>query len=205
MKNGDMPVCMVINESCDIGDQTLVADVGGGTRIDKWALVFGRLKGGSRLAQPFYRGIDDAHQKENAENGGYLPWSANASFDEPPVVDYSGDRGHVDEAMETLPGLASHGPHDEGGRGSSEREEDDPGEEADLNEAALADVVQDGGPDLFPLVDGYGWVPGADAAQDGGEIIAGEEEDVRREMQRGVKEGIKADETTEANKPRDTW
>ena len=42
---------------------------------------------------------------------------------------------------------------------------------------------------------------GAEAGEGGGEVVAGEEEDVGREMERGVEEGVEADEAAEADEP----
>ena len=70
-------------------------------------------------------------------------------------MDDGGDGGDVDEAVETLPVLASHGAHDDGRGGAGESQQNDPGEEADLDEPALAQVVEDAGPDEFPLGDEF--------------------------------------------------
>ena len=67
-------------------------------------------------------------------------------------MDDSGDGGYVDEAVEALPVFVADGAHDDGRRGAGESEEDDPGEETDLDEAALENVVDRAGPDDFHCV-----------------------------------------------------
>lgn len=68
-------------------------------------------------------------------------------------MDDTGDSGDVDEAVETLPVFAAHGSHDEGWRGAREGEQEEPCEEAYLDEAALEDVFDHAGPDELPLGD----------------------------------------------------
>ena len=103
-----------------------------------------------RALEAFDQGVGDAGEEQDGEDCGVLPGEADAGFDQPPVVDAAGDGGDVDEAVEALPVLAAHGAHDEGRRGAGEGEQDDPGEEADLDEAALVEVVPHGGPDGLP-------------------------------------------------------
>jgi hypothetical protein len=55
-------------------------------------------------------GEEQDGQDERVEGGGVV-----AFFDEPPVVDDSGDGGNVDEAVKSLPAFSAHGAEDEGG------------------------------------------------------------------------------------------
>jgi hypothetical protein len=77
--------------------------------------------------------------------------------------------------------------------------EDEPGEEADLDEAALEDVVNHAGPDDLPLGDEFAGMAGAETGEGGGDVVAGEEEDVGREMEGCVEEGVEAKEAAEAD------
>ncbi len=158
----------------------------------------------SGFAQAFVSAICDTGEKEDREDGSVLPWRSDSGFDEPPVVADGEDACGVNEAVEALPVFAADGSHDEGGRCDGKGEEDEPGEETDLDEAALEDVVPDGGPDVFPFGDDDAGVTFADAGEDGWEIVTGEEEDVGGEVKRCVEEGVETDEPTEADEPRDS-
>ncbi len=76
-----------------------------------------------------------------------------------------------------------------------------PGEEADLDEAALAEVVPDGGPDALGLGEESCRVAAAGGGEGGGEVVSGEEEDVGGEVEGRVEEGVEADEAAEADEP----
>lgn len=111
---------------------------------------------------------------------------------------------NVNQAVQTLPVLASHGTHDKSRRSNGKRKQDDPSGKAYLDEATLEDVIPDGGPDRLPFIDGDTGMSGANAHEYGRKIIAGEEEDIGRQMQRCVKERVKADEPAKADKPGDS-
>src|ERR1700730_10312288 len=118
-------------------------------------------------------------------------------------MDPGSDFSDVDQAVETLPVLAADGSHDGGGRGDGQSEQDKPGEETYLDEATFAEVVQDGGPDLLPLIDQLTGVAHFEGGEGGGQVVAAEEEDVGGEMQRCVEEGVEADKATEADQEGD--
>ena len=118
-------------------------------------------------------------------------------------MDDSSNGCNVDEAVEAAPVFASHGAQDKGWRGDGKQEEDEPGEESHLDETALAEIVEDRGPDLLPLGDEFAGMAGAEAVERGGKIVAGEEEDVGGKMEAGVEESVEADETAEADEPGD--
>lgn len=61
----------------------------------------------------------------------------------------------------------------------------------------------DGGPDLLPLGEEFAGMAAAEAGECGGEIVAGEEEDVGSEVERRVEEGVETDEPTETDEPGD--
>ncbi len=114
-------------------------------------------------------------------------------------MDDGGDCGDVDEAMETPPGFAAHGPENELGRSGGKEEEEEPGEEAYLDEAALSEIFPDGGPDELELGEELGGVAVAGGGEGGGEVVAGEEEEVGEEVEGSVKEGVQADHAAEAD------
>ena len=58
--------------------------------------------------------VKDTGEKEDGEDNRVLPGGEVVFFNLPPVVDDSGDRGDIDEAMEALPVFSAHGPKDEG-------------------------------------------------------------------------------------------
>ena len=148
-------------------------------------------------------GVADAGKKKGREDSCVLPRGADAGFDQPPEVDDRRYGCNVDEAVETLPVLASHGSQHERRRRDGEEEEKEPGEDANLNEAALQQVVEDGGPDLFPLGDEFVGMTDAEARDRHREIVAGEEEDVGGEVERRIEKSVEADQTPEADEPRD--
>jgi len=115
-------------------------------------------------------------------------------------VDDRGSDSDVDEAVEALPGFAAHGSQDEGRAGKGESEQDDPGKEADLDEATLSEIVPDGGPDEMPLGEELSGMAGGGGVEGAGEVVAGEEKDVRGEVEGGVEEGVEADQAAEAHK-----
>lgn len=156
------------------------------------------------LREALDRSVGDARDEEDRQDRGDLPWGADAGLHQPPVMDHSGDGRDVDEAVEALPRLASHSAQDRGRRGDSQREQDEPCEEADLDEAALENIVPDGRPDELPLLKECAGVAGAEAFEGSGEVVSREEEGVGCEMQRRVEEGVEADETTEADEPRES-
>jgi len=125
-------------------------------------------------------GVGDAGEKEDGKDGGVLPWGANSGFDQPPEVDDGGYSGDVDEAVEALPVFAPHGSQDEGGRCDCKGQQDGPGEEAYLDEAALAEIIENSRPDELPLGDELAGVAGAETGEGCGYVVAGEEEDVCR-------------------------
>ena len=127
----------------------------------------------------------------------------DARFDEPPEVDDGREGGEVDEAVEALPVFSTHQAEDGGGTGEGEGEEDDPGEEADLDEAALFEVVEYGGPDGSPLREDLAGMAVAGGRERGGDVVAGEEEDVGGQVEGGVEEGVEAEEAAEADEPGD--
>jgi len=83
--------------------------------------------------------------------------------------------------------------------GDGEGEEDKPREEADLDEAAFEDVVDHARPDDPPLGDEFAGMAGAEADEGGGDVVAGEEEDVGGKMEGRVEEGVEAEHAAEAD------
>ena len=147
--------------------------------------------------------VDDASEQKHGQNGGVFPWGTDAGFDQPPEMDDACDGSDVDQTMQALPVFASHGPHDKGRRGGREQKQNEPGQKAHLDEAALEQVVDDGWPDDLPLRDDLAGMTGADTAEGCCDVVAGEEEDVGGEVERRVEEGVEADQATEADEKAD--
>ena len=144
-------------------------------------------------------GVGEASGEQDDEDSADAPGGAVTGLDQPPEVDDGGKGGDIDEAMEALPGLAAHRAQDDRGAGEGEGEEDEPGEKADLNEAALLEIVPDGGPDEMPLGEEIAGVTGGGGVERSGQIEAGEEEDVGGEVEGGVEEGVETDESAKAD------
>src|SRR6266700_2029021 len=145
-----------------------------GMRLWRSYLLSGFESGGG-ISDTFDEDVGDPGEEEDGEDDGVERGGVVAFLDEPPVVDDSGDGGDVDEAVEALPVFPSHGAQDEGWRGDGEGEEEEPGEESDLDEAALEDVVYHARPDDLPLRDEFAGMAGAEAGEGGGDVITGEE------------------------------
>ena len=62
---------------------------------------------------------------------------------------------------------------------------------------------EDGGPDELPLVGDDGEMAGLEACPGGGDVVAGEEEDVGCQVERRVEEGIEAEQAAEADEVRE--
>ena len=120
-------------------------------------------------------------------------------------MDTRGGGGEIDEAMEALPVAAAHLAQDELRGGKGKREQDYPGEEADLDEATLFEVLENAGPDDLPLTPELGGTAVGEAGPGGGQIVAGKEEDVGGEVERGVEEGVQAEQAAEADEVREAW
>src|SRR5207302_7432052 len=125
------------------------------TTADPYGMTTKKTKGKDQKALPGGRGFECcrglvaafdkdvgyAGDEEDGEDQGVEGRGVVAFLDEPPVVNDAGDGGDVDEAVEALPVFSSHGAQDEGWRGDGEGEEEDPGKEAYLDEAAFEGVV----------------------------------------------------------------
>jgi len=114
-------------------------------------------------------------------------------------MNYAGDGSEIDEAVKALPVFASHGSHDEGRRGASQREQKGPREKADLNKAAVEDVVDHAGQDEPELRNDYSRVAGAEARECSLDVVTREEEDEDREMECRIEEGVETDKAAETD------
>ena len=164
--------------------------------------VSGRLRARGRSS--LEGGVGETRGEQKQEDSGDAPGSTIADLDQPPEVDDGGDGGDVDEAMKTLPGLAAHGTQHGGRAGEGEREQDEPGEEADLDEATLLQIVPDAGPDQTPLCEELAGMTGGGGVKRARQVVAGEEKDVGGEVEGGVEEGVEADKAAEADEEAET-
>ncbi len=101
----------------------------------------------------------------------------------------SGDASCIDQTVQPLPVLPSHGSHDESRRGDGQCQEDKPRQKTYLNETALEYVVPYVGPDYLPFIENDACMTRMNSGKHGGKVVTRKEEDVRCQMERGIEEG----------------